>query len=169
MPIPIDIRLATLADAPDMAEIHMRSWEAAYKDIIPAAYIREKNATRPALWERILSGENTTRYIIRSGGKAVGFVCVGPSEDDDVDDSFYDLHGLYLHPDYYRKGIGTQAMAFALDLARGRGKIAMTVWVFAGNANAIAFYEAAGFTPDGKIDTRDFGKIMECVRLRREL
>jgi len=29
---PIAIRLAVPADAPDMAEIHMRSWEVAYKD-----------------------------------------------------------------------------------------------------------------------------------------
>ena len=35
------IRLAVPADAPDMAEVHMRSWEVAYKDIIPAEYIRE--------------------------------------------------------------------------------------------------------------------------------
>ena len=40
----IVIRLATSSDALDMAEVHMRSWEIAYKNIIPADYIREKNA-----------------------------------------------------------------------------------------------------------------------------
>ena len=47
--INITIRPAVLTDAPDMAEVHMRSWEVAYKDIIPAEYIKEKNATRPAM------------------------------------------------------------------------------------------------------------------------
>lgn len=31
----ITIRLAEPADAPDMAEVFIRSWEKAYKDIIP--------------------------------------------------------------------------------------------------------------------------------------
>jgi len=44
----ITIRLAVHSDAPDMAEVLMRSWETAYKDIIPLDFIREKNATRPA-------------------------------------------------------------------------------------------------------------------------
>ena len=35
----ITIRLAIPADAPDMANVHMRSWEVAYKDIIPAEFI----------------------------------------------------------------------------------------------------------------------------------
>ena len=38
----ITIRLASPDDALDMAVVGMRSWEAAYKNILSADYIREK-------------------------------------------------------------------------------------------------------------------------------
>lgn len=165
----ITIRLAKPADAPDMAEIHARSWEAAYKDIIPAEYIKEKNAIRPTLFRRIITDENTTQYVIAADGKTVGIMCIAPPQDDDTDDSFYELHGIYLHPDYYRQGIGTQVMEFAFNKARSIGKINMTVWVFAENTNAINFYIKCGFAADEKTKTLSCGKEMQCIRMRRTI
>jgi len=166
----ITIRLAVPADAPDMAEVHMRSWEVAYKDIIPAEYIKEKNATRPELWKRIITDENQYQCVIQKSGKTVGIMCVVPKpQDDDLSDEFAELEGIYLHPDYYRQGVGTQAMEFAYDKARSWGKKIMTVWVFAENANTIRFYEKCGFTADGKTKTYDCGKVMEIIRMRRGL
>lgn len=166
---PIIVRLATPADAPDMAEIHVRSWEAAYKDIIPAEYIKEKNATRQAMFKRIITDENTTQYVISTDEKTIGIMCIAPPQDSDVDNSFYELHGIYLHPDYYRHGIGTQAMEFALNKARSIGKTDMTVWVFAENTNAINFYEKCGFTADGATKTYNCGKEMQCIRMKRTI
>jgi len=165
----INIRLATPADAPDMAEIHARSWEVAYKDIIPEEYIKEKNKTRPALWKRIITEENTSRYVIETQGRIVGFVHADPPRDDDLDDSFYELHGLYLYPDYYRKGIGSQAMAFVFAKVRALGKTNMALYVLSENANSIQFYEKCGFTADGKTDTYDYGKMMQGIRMRKSL
>jgi len=165
----ITIRLATPADAPDMAEIHARSWEAAYKDIIPAEYIKEKNAGRPALWQRIITDENTSRYVIEIGGKIVGFVHVDPPQDDDLDDSFYEVHGIYLHPDVYRQGIGSQAMDFAYGKARSLGKTTMTVWVLAENTNTINFYEKCGFVTDGATKTVEYGKPLQVIRMQCKL
>jgi len=163
----VTIRLAVPADAPRMAEIHARSWEAAYKDIIPMEYIKQKNATRPALWQRVITGENDRHYVILSDGITAGIMTVAPPKDDDVGDNFYELHGLYLHPDYYRQGIGTQAMEFAFTKARSLGKTAMTVWVFVENVNSIEFYEKCGFSADGKTNIHDYGKVVESIRMRR--
>ncbi len=165
----ITIRLAVPADAPDMAEIHMRSWEAAYKDIIPMEYIIEKNATRLQLYKRVITEENTKSFVAQCDGKTVGIMCVAPPNDKDVGDDFYELHYIYLHPDYFRQGIGTRVMEFAFDKARGVGKTAMTVWVFADNANAIRFYERCGFIADGCSKERDFGKTIKSIRMRRFL
>jgi len=165
----ITIRLAAPADAPEMAEIHMRSWEAAYRDIIPIEYIREKNATRPALWKRILIDDNTTEYAIQSGGKIIGIMGIAVSRDEDADNAICELKSIYLHPDHFRQGIGTQAMAFAFEKARKLGKSVMTLWVFAENDNSIKFYEKCGFAPDGKTKTLDCGKKMDCVRMRKNL
>ena len=166
----ITISLAKPGDAPDMAEIHARSWEAAYKDFIPMEYIKEKNATRPDLWKRIITDDNTERYIIQADGKTVGFMHIAIAKDDDIGDDYYELHGLYLHPDFFRKGIGTQAVNFAFDKARELGKRYINVWVFAENENSIRFYEKCGFTADGRTNTHDLGsKTTKSIRMKKDL
>jgi GNAT superfamily N-acetyltransferase len=152
-----------------MAEIHARSWEIAYKDIIPMEFIKEKNATRQALYQRIITNENTTQYVIQENCKTVGIMRVAPSQDNDVDDSTYELHCIYLHPDYYRKGIGTQAIDFAFGKALDLGKKYMTVWVFAENENAIKFYGKCGFISENKTKLINYGKAMKCLRMKKNL
>lgn len=166
---PIAIRLAVPADAPDMAEVLMRSWEAAYKDIIPAEFIRAKNATRLELFRRVITDENMHAYVIVHDGKTIGILRVAPPQDADVGDECYELHYLYLHPDYFRQGAGTRAMDFAFDTARNAHKQSMTVWVLAENVNAIRFYEKCGFAADGKTETTEHGKTLERIRMRRDL
>ncbi|HIZ55323.1 MAG TPA: GNAT family N-acetyltransferase [Firmicutes bacterium] len=174
----IVIRLAKPDDARDMAEILSRSWEAAYRDIIPINYIKEKNATRHALFKRIITDENDRQYVIQADGKTIGVMCVAPPQeeadvqivhDSGIDDSFYEVHGIYLHPDVYRQGIGKVAMHFAFDKARCAGKSHIILWVFAENTNAIKFYENCGFTPDGASKIYHCGKEMKCIRMRRKL
>lgn len=167
---PITIRLAVPTDAPDMTEVHMRSWEVAYKGIVPDEYIQKQSKKRPALWQRIITDDNRTKYVIQKDGKTVGFICVVPTtQDDDKTDDVCELEGIYLHPDFYRQGIGTRAMEFAFDKAYGWNKSFMTLWVFSKNINAIRFYENLGFTPDGKTKTYDMGRVMDCIRMRKEL
>lgn len=165
----ITIRLAIPADAPDMAEIHMRSWEVAYKNIIPAEYIREKNAGRPAMWQKTLVEGKYPHRVIQLDGKTVDIMNVAPPQDDDVGNDCFELHGIYLHPNYYRQGIGTQAMEYAIDIARGFNKTIMIVWVFAENINSIKFYEKCRFIADGKTKILNCGKPLIAIRMRRDL
>jgi len=94
---------------------------------------------------------------------------VAPPLDDDLTDSYYEQHFLYLHSDYFRQGIGTHAVEFAFEIARNLEKTAMVVWVLEENVNSIRFYEKCGFITDGKASERDFGKILKSKRMRRDL
>ena len=163
---PITIRLAVPSDAPDMAEVHMRSWEVAYKGIMPNDFIREKNATRPELYKRVITDENTNTYVIQYNGKTVGIMCVAPPQDNELTD-YYELHYIYLHPDYFQRGIGTKAMDFAYETTRKVGKSGMVLWVLEKNENSIKFYEKCGFTADGKSYERNFEKPLRSIRMRR--
>ena len=168
-PMNITITLATPADAHDMAEIHIRSWEAAYKDIIPADYIKAKNATRHELWQRILTPDNEKQHIIRANGKTAGMLSVDLPHDE-IGDEYYELHGIYLFPEYFRQGIGTKAVNFAFDQARKLGKRQMILWCFAENTNSIKFYEKFGFTPDGNTQEHDHGtKVNVSIRMTAEI
>ncbi|MGI5892761.1 MAG: GNAT family N-acetyltransferase [Bacillota bacterium] len=173
----ITIRLAAYADAQDMANILSRSWEVAYKDILPAKYIKEISATRTAMWERNLSAKNNIHYIILNENTSVGIMTVGPprheeieiKNDTGIDDSFWELHGIYLHPDYFRRGIGTIALEFAMDKARAAGKENILLWVFEENLYSIKFYNKCGFSPDGTSKVYNCGKEMNCIRMRKSL
>ena len=165
----VEIRLARPPDAPGMAEVIMRSWEIAYKDIMPPEYIREKNAARPEQYNRVITDENTSSYVIRRDNKTVGVMRIDSPQDGDTDGSCYELHNIYLHPDYFRQGIGTLAMGFALKKARELGKKTMLVWVNSENANAIKFYEKCGFAADGRVREQDVGKKLTSVRMRKTI
>ena len=106
---------------------------------------------------------------IKKGGKTAGMMGIGPSRDEDAGSDVYELMGLYLLPEYFRQGIGSQAMEFAFDKARELDKKIMTVWLMADNLNAKSFYEKCGFTKDGKSRISERGRIMEDIRMRREL
>ena len=133
--------------------------------------IQAKNATRPALWQSIIRDDNKNRYVIEVDNKVVGFMHVDEPRDyfNDIDNSFYELHGIYLHPDYYRRGIGTKAMAFALDKARAMGKKIMILWVFIENYNSISFYKKCGFEVDGVTMVHAYGKEVVSGRMKRDL
>ena len=165
----INIRLAKPSDALDMAKIHALSWEVAYKDIIPQEYIKAKNATRPDLYRRIITDENTMRYVIQINNKTIGIMGIAPPQDDDLDDTFYELHFIYLHPDYFRKGIGTEVLNYAFNKAKELGKNNMVVWVFTKNTNTINFYKKCGFVPEIKTKTYDCGILMDCFRMKKVL
>ena len=166
---PIIIRLATPEDAPAMAEVHMRSWEVAYKDIIPSEYIREKNSTRPDMWKKNLEEGQYPHRVILFERKIIGIMCFGAPQDHDVGEDTWELHYIYLHPDYFRRGIGTQAMNYAFDSSKDLGKKLMNVWVLAENTSSIKFYEQCGFVADGKNKTLDYGKLLDGIRMRKDM
>jgi len=165
----ITIRLAKPADAPDMAEVIIRSWEAAYRGIVPDDYIWEKNATRLEFYQRTITDENKTFYVIQADGSTVGVMSFGEPGDETKRASLHELWSLYLHPERQRRGIGTQAMDFVLAEARRLGKKELLVWVLEDNVNAIKFYTKCGFSPDGGERFWEYGKRLRGISMRREI
>ena len=166
----LEIRRATIDDAPACAEIHCRGWEAAYADFIPAEAIAEKNAARPAAWPGYLTSGKFEYYVPVLDGKVVGFLSLrSPEEHENLPDHYYEVGGIYLHPDYYRRGIGRRLMASAEERAREKGKSAMMLWVFEDNDSSRRFYEACGYRPDGKTQTSEYGgKTLRSLRYVKE-
>lgn len=57
---------------------------------------------------------------------------------------------IYLSPDEVGKGVGRALFAYAVEDLRQRGYAQAVLWVLEGNGRARKFYEAAGWTPDGR-------------------
>jgi GNAT superfamily N-acetyltransferase len=103
------------------------------------------------------------------GGELVGYVGCGWSRDPDAGVGTGEVRTFFVARSRWRRGVGRALMAAALDDLRGRGYDEATVWSFAANDGANAFYASQGFAPDGGERTEEaWGHIRE-VRYRRAL
>lgn len=85
------------------------------------------------------------------------------TRDADKDDSYGEVWGLYLMPEYWSKGIGTELINWGLNELKKRNYDKVTLWVLEDNLKARIFYEKIGFKHDGTIKEINIGKILnEC-------
>ena len=98
-----------------------------------------------------------------------GFTGVGPSRDPDPAPGVGEVRSFFVAAGRWRRGIGRELMAAGLEALREQGFAAATLWSFADNERANAFYEAHGFARDGATRTEQvWGEVPE-VRYRRDL
>jgi RimJ/RimL family protein N-acetyltransferase len=64
---------------------------------------------------------------------------------------------IYLHQDYLNKGLGTQMMTFALELARRKGLHRVFLQVVKDNTRAVHLYMKMGFVVEGILKDAYFG------------
>jgi len=153
------IRLATLADARAIAELHVASWRAAYVGILPPAYLEGLSVEeREAGWRsRLAAGRQV--WLARDG-----FAAAGSSRDDDATAGDAEIYAIHVHPASWRRGVGRDLLAAA---CAALAPAPITLWVIEGNARARAFYQAAGFRLDGGRKEKRFGDTLVCeVRYR---
>jgi ribosomal protein S18 acetylase RimI-like enzyme len=103
------------------------------------------------------------------GERLLGFVGCGTNRDPDPEPGVGELRSLFVAPGGWRRGTGRELVAAALADLAGRGYRQVTLWSFAANERANAFYEAQGFARDGATRTEEvWAGILE-VRYRRGL
>ena len=143
----ITITPAQIGDAEAIAAVHVASWEATYRGLVPAAVLAGMTLERrTAQWcARLASvdGDRFIRVARRLDGEIVGVVQAGPARTvGDFADSELDV--LYVLDRYHGSGVGRRLMAAAIEQARSQGARTLGLWVVVGNARARAFYEKAG-------------------------
>lgn len=165
------IRAAVTGDAAAVAAVHVRTWQVAYRGLMPANYLDGLDASRrTAGWERTLAatGDRETTLVAELDGRVVGFANVGPSRDDGAPDTEGELRSIYVDPDRWDSGAGRALMIAGLDALHSAGFDDAILWVLADNERARRFYEAGGWTADGATQDEDsFGVRVTEVRYRR--
>lgn len=170
----VEVRPAVVDDAEQIAEVHVRSWQAAYRGLLPQDYLdRLDPAGRVESSRRMLQEADLPRsgtLAATEGGYLVGFAHIGPARDEDADHTVGEVFAIYLAPRAWGKGYGRELMSGALARLGEAGYQQATLWVLDSNARARRFYEAAGFQPDGAVKedhSRGFG--LTEIRYRRLL
>ncbi len=151
----VELRDATPADARAIATVLVQSWRAAYRGLLPDDVLAGLSAhDRERQWSEVLTGRpsRTGAVVAVVHDAIVGFAATGPPliPDDRADPTLGDLYALYLTPDVWRRGIGTQLHAAALDRLRSGGFSHAGLWVLDTNERALGFYISRGWTDSGR-------------------
>ena len=145
----IDLRMAAIEDAAELARIQTDSWNA-YANIFSPAYLAEHNTfeRRFLYWMNLLTRRIDRTYLIEDDSRAVGFVTLGYPRDDDVPPGTLELTALYLRTEEIGKGYGAQVLRRLFSSVKAAGYTRMTLWVLRENQHAIDFYRHFGFSSD---------------------
>lgn len=167
----VTIRSATPEDAAGVAGVHVRSWQVAYRGLLPDDYL---DALRPEdRMARYTFGDTRqgapATLLADEGGSIVGFATTGPSRDADAEGSG-ELLALYVEPDRWGTGVGRLLMGGARAALVEGGFREAVLWVLAGNERAARFYRTDGWRPDGRRrEEVVWGVSVDEVRYRRSL
>ncbi|MFD3660412.1 GNAT family N-acetyltransferase [Streptomyces sp. NPDC058659] len=178
--MPTAIREAFPEDAAALAAVHVLSWRAAYRDLLPGAYLDALDPDeRAAVWRARLAAPDRPTVLLATagGGRVVAFSCFRAWAEGAADEpggldpaATAELAALYSLPEVWGTGVGRALLAASTEALAAAGFRTAVLWVLAGNARGRRFYEAAGWRPDGTT-VRDVtgGRELEELRYRREL
>ena len=94
--------------------------------------------------------------------KVVGLVALSLEEEIYRYDSWL---SIYVHKDFWHKGVGTQLMQAVINDARDIGLKRISLGVYAGNEAAIRMYKKIGFKSEGysKYGIYTLGRYMDTI------
>jgi len=166
------IRGATPKDAGAIAKIHVRSWQVAYQDIVPPAFLGSLSVEqRTSAWRQTLESGTSGTSVLEEHGEVIGWVSAGSSRDADALSSTSELRAIYVAPEQRRRGVGQRLWNDSEGQLRRAGYSEVTVWALKENTPAVGFYRANGFVVDPGIErTVELGgaALIE-IRLRKQL
>jgi ribosomal protein S18 acetylase RimI-like enzyme len=162
------IRRARLEDAAAVAEVHVRTWQAAYEHVFGADRLAGIDVSRrTTLARRFVEGEEYDIFVAEDDEGLCGFVATGPPEAED--ETRRELYAIYVLPRTWGTTAGTELMRNAVEAMRERGETEGILWVLEDNPRARRFYEREGWIEDGTGETEFLGLTVPLVRYRRPL
>jgi len=142
------VRPAVVADAPAVASVHVQTWQAAYRGLVPDSVLDELSVeARTSMWERGIPRGGVWVGLVDSA--VAGFAAVGPSREPDA---AFELFAIYVLPSAWGTGLGYELARAALGDQQD-----VVLWVFDENPRARRFYERLGFRADGTVKTETIG------------
>jgi ribosomal protein S18 acetylase RimI-like enzyme len=171
--VAIRLREARRGDELAVAGVHVRSWQEAYRDLMPAEFLAGLDPRDRAARYEFEGGEEGpwTVVAVEDGGgePIVGFVTFGRSRDADAL-GLGEIYALYVDPTRHQAGAGRLMMAEARRRLLDAGIAEAVLWVLDGNERAAAFYEREGWERDGATrEENPYDIVSNVSRFRRRL
>lgn len=153
----MQVRDATLADAPSIGEVHAEAWRLGFAELFAPDWLHDAVEERRHRWTHALPGclvGGRDLSVAETDRRVIGFVHFGPSEELTA---VGEVFGLYVHPDYWGSGAARLLSQHARDRLAAQGFQQIVLWTLARAGRARGFYEHTGWVLTGKTSQRDFG------------
>lgn len=165
------LREAKPDDAMAVALVHVRSWQAAYRTLIPDDYLdqlRPEDRAKKYNFGR-LDPTHPHTIVATEGGVITGFATTAPAHEPDMPD-YGELCALYVDPEQWGRGIGVALVSAARARLVDLGFRNAILWVLAGNFRAERFYRTDQWSPNGgRRIVEVWGVSVEEIRYQRTL
>jgi ribosomal protein S18 acetylase RimI-like enzyme len=166
------LRLAEPDDAIAVARVHVRSWQVAYRGLLPDEYLKHlRPEDRAEQYDFTHLDPLKPRTMVAADGAAIlGFATTMPSRDTELADHG-ELCALYVDPELWGRGIGVTLVSAARAHLLEAGFQNAVLWVLEGNVRAMRFYERDEWVSDGyrRTDSRWWGVTVNDIRYLRGL
>jgi ribosomal protein S18 acetylase RimI-like enzyme len=153
MPDTLILRTAQVQDVEAIAHVRVAAWRAAYRGLMPDSYLDRadlEDTEAQQLHDRLRNiGADERISVAELGGQIVGYGAYGSEASHDPEIARGAIYDLYVHPDVWRGGVGRRLLVHAAEHFQAQGLGEATLFVFEANTRARAFYEQAGWMPDG--------------------
>ena len=149
------VRQATIDDAESIAQVHVRSWQETYPDLLPESFLNSLSVPkRLPLWMEILSNSAAARHLCvaldRQGG-VCGFAHIGPSRDAAMS-GMLELYAIYVLQKDQGRGVGREMLRWLAQSCAQHAPSPHRVyaWVLRGNKSAGWYQRIGGRRVDEK-------------------
>jgi GNAT superfamily N-acetyltransferase len=160
------VRPARPDEAAEIARVQAVAWRTAYRSVLPAQVLDDwDEEAAGAAWRRAVTAPPTPGHgvlVALERDVVVGFAAYGPAEVSpgeaaSPDGPTTEVAPLLVEPRWGRRGHGSRLLAAVVDLARATGTARLQVWLPESDSVSAAFFESAGWAPDGWARTLDTG------------
>ena len=141
----IKIRNIEEKDIESIADITIKGWKTAYKDIVDDKYLSSMD--RDEIIKKRKNDYKENGFIIAEiEREIVGFCRYIDSNNrsPEIKDADCELAAIYVKPELKYKGIGTKLVGYVKEEFRKKGKTKMIIWCLKDNEPSKKFYSKMG-------------------------
>jgi len=160
----VSVRRARPDDADAIARVQAVTWRTAYRSVLPLEWLDawDERAAADAWRAAAVTPPTSAHGVLVAVERdvVVGFAAYGPPGPDDEPypaGTVVEVATLLVEPRWGRRGHGSRLLAAVADLARDGGAARMWAWLPEQDAVSAAFFESAGWAPEGWARTLDTG------------
>lgn len=167
------VREAVLGDAAAIAALQVRSWQRAYRGLVPDEFLDGlADDSWLERWRNSLGRpprQGVHQIVATVDGTAVTIGGAGPALEP-THELTGQLYVLYTDPAHWGAGHGSAVLERIHRRLAADGHERAQLWVAAGNDRSIGFYEHHGWSRDGTTQREEVaGATFDEVRMVRDL